>query len=102
MTATASPTLSELLSWNTDHLTTGADYWEQIADRWDSAFAEVDQQIRTSGWQGAGFDAATNRAAFDKTKADNIIENLREGAKIARQGASDISAATNRLRYIVE
>jgi hypothetical protein len=102
MTATASPTLSELLSWSTEHLTEGADYWERIADRWDSAFAEVEQQIRASEWAGSGFDAASDRAYVDKVKVGDTAEGLREGARIARRGASDISAAINRLRYSVE
>lgn len=102
MAATAVPALSELLSWNTDHLTEGAQYWESTADRWDSAFAEVDQQIRASGWQGEAFDAATERAAADKVKVGTVADQLRAGASAARQGASDISAAQNRLRYLVE
>jgi len=102
MAATAVPALSELLSWNTDHLTEGAQYWESTADRWDSAFAEVDQQIHASGWQGEAFDAATERSAGDKVKVGTVADQLREGASVARQGASDISAAQNRLRYLVE
>jgi hypothetical protein len=102
MAATAVPALSELLSWNTDHLTEGADYWESTADRWDNAFAEVDQQIQASGWQGEAFDAAAARAAADKVKVGTVGDQLREGASVARQGASDISAAQNRLRYLVE
>jgi hypothetical protein len=102
MTAIALPTLSELLSWSIEHLTEGADCWERIADRWDSAFAELEHQIRASGWEGAGFDAATDRACFDKVKVGNVIEDLRAGARIARQGASDVSATKSRLRYIVE
>jgi hypothetical protein len=102
MTTTGSPTLSELLSWSTEHLIEGADYWNRTADRWDSAFAEVEQQIRASEWAGSGFDAATGRAYIDKVKVANTAEGLRGGASIAWQGASDISAAINRLRYVVE
>jgi Calpain family cysteine protease len=102
MTATALPNLSELLSWSTEHLTEGADYWERTADRWDSAFIEVEQQIRASGWEGSGFDAATGRTSVDKVKVGNAAESLRAGAGIARQGASEISAARNRLRYSVD
>lgn len=102
MAAVAVPTLSELLSWNTDHLTEGAQYWESTADRWDSAFAEVEQQIRASEWEGEGFDAATERAAADKVKVGTVADQLREGASAARRGASDVSAAQNRLRYLVE
>jgi hypothetical protein len=96
------PTLSELLSWNTEHLTEGAEYWERTADRWDSAFAEVEQQIRTSGWEGEAFGAATERASVDKVKVGNVAEDLRAGASAARQGASEISAARGRLQYLVE
>ncbi len=102
MTATALPTLSELLSWGTDHLTEGAEYWERTADQWDSSFAEVEQQIRASGWDGEAFDAATERAYVDKAKVGNVADDLREGARTARVGASDVSAARSRLQYIVE
>lgn len=102
MTATALPTLSELMAWDTEHLTDGADYWERTADRWDSAFAEVDQQIRVSGWEGEAFEAATQRASGDKLTVGNVAEDLRLGARTARQGASVVSAARNRLRYVVE
>ncbi len=102
MTATALPTLAELLSWGAEHLTEGAEYWERTADRWDSAFAEVEQQIRASGWEGKAFDAATERAYVDKVKVGNVAEDLREGARTARQGASDVLAARSRLQCIVE
>jgi len=102
MTATAVPTLSELLSWDTEHLTEGADYWERTANRWDSAFAEAEQQIRASRWEGEAFGAATERAYADKVRVGNVADDLREGARTARQGASDVSAARSRLQYIVE
>ncbi|HEY9305378.1 MAG TPA: C2 family cysteine protease [Mycobacterium sp.] len=102
MTAAALPTLTELLSWGTDHLTEGANYWERTADRWDSSFAEVEQQVRASGWEGEAFDATAERASFDTLKVGSVADQLREGARTARLGASDVSAARDRLRYIVE
>src|ERR1700761_9026311 len=102
MAATAVPTLTVLLSWNTEHLTEGAQYWERTADRWDSAFAEVEQQIGASGWEGEAFGAATERGSADKVRVGNVADDLREGARTARQGASDVSAARSRLRYMVE
>lgn len=102
MAATAVPTLSVLLSWNTEHLTEGAEYWERTADRWDSAFAEVQQQIGASGWEGEAFDAATERASADKVRVGTVADDLRDGARTARQGASDVSAARSRLQFMVE
>jgi hypothetical protein len=102
MAATGLPTLSQLLAWDTEHLTAAAARWDGTADRWESAFAEVQQQIGGSGWTGQAADAANERASSDMTKVVNASGALREGARVARQGASDESAAISGLRYAVE
>lgn len=96
------PSLSELLSWDTTDLTEGAGYWDGLADRWESAFAEIELRIRASGWEGQAADAAIERARQDTMKVTNAAQHLRDAAKIARQGASDEQAAISRLRYAVE
>ncbi|BCO38324.1 hypothetical protein BMW24_018310 [Mycobacterium heckeshornense] len=98
----ALPGLSELLSWGTDHLTESADYWESFADRLESGFAEAHNLIRTSGWEGQAYDKSESRAAADEYKASGVAHRYRTAAKIAREGASNESAAQSALRYAVE
>ncbi|ORB16550.1 hypothetical protein BST37_06530 [Mycobacterium noviomagense] len=90
------------MSWGTDHLTESADYWEGFADRLESGFAEVNNLIRTSGWEGQAYEQSESRAAADEDKASGVAQRYRAAAKIARDGASNESAAQSALRYAVE
>jgi hypothetical protein len=94
--------LSQIRSWDVDHLIDAADHWTATADRWDSTFAEVHQQVHTVAWEGAGADAARDRVTADKAHAAGKGDQLREAASVARRGASDISAAHGRVMYAVE
>lgn len=95
------PPLSELLSWSTTHLTTGADSWDTIAGRWESSFKSIHERIRTSGWEGQGYDAAHERTYWDSVRVGNAADDLRDGARSARRGASDLTAAQSLLREAV-
>jgi hypothetical protein len=95
------PPLSELLSWSTTHLTAGADSWDALASRWESSFRAIHEQIRASGWEGQGYDAAHERTYWDSVRVGNAAGDLRDGAKAARIGASDVAAAQSRLREAV-
>jgi hypothetical protein len=94
--------LSQIRSWDVDHLIDAADHWTATADRWDSSFAEVHQQVHAVAWEGAGADAARDRVTADKAHAAGKGDQLREAASVARRGASDISAAHGRVMYVVE
>jgi hypothetical protein len=94
--------LSQIRSWDVDHLIDAADHWTATADRWDSTFAEVHQQVHAVAWEGAGADAARDRVTADKAHAAGKGDQLREAASVARRGASDISAAHGRVMYVVE
>jgi hypothetical protein len=91
------PPLSELLSWSTAHLTAGADYWDGLADRWKGAFNEVHQRIRASGWEGQAYDATDERTYWDSVIVSNAAGDLHDGARTARNAASDVTAARDRL-----
>jgi hypothetical protein len=95
-------TLSQIQAWNVDHLVEAADHWTATADRWESAFAEVHQQVHAVAWKGAGADAARDRATFDKAHVASKGDQLREAASVARRGAGDIAAAQRRMMYAVE
>lgn len=96
------PTLSQLQVWDTDHLTNAATYWAQTADRWEDIFIQVRNQSQTMGWEGQGGDALRGRTNGDLTVVSAKADQLRNAAKIARSGASDVSAAQRRVLYGVE
>src|SRR5262245_44170412 len=95
------PALSELLSWSTTHLTAGADHWDALAGRWESSFKTIHQRIRASGWEGHAYDATHERTYWDSVRVGNAADDLRDGARTARHGASDVTAARGRLRDAV-
>jgi hypothetical protein len=95
------PSLSELLSWSTTHLTAGANYWDGLADRWKGAFGEIHQRIRACGWEGQAYDATDERTYWDSVLVGNAADDLHDGAKTARHAASDVTAAQDRLREAV-
>jgi hypothetical protein len=95
------PPLSELLSWSTTHLSAGADYWDGLADRWKDAFNEVHHRLRASGWEGQAYDATDERTYWDSAIVGNAADDLHDGARTARDAASDVTAAQDRLRESV-
>lgn len=95
------PALSELLSWSTTHLTSAADHWDALAGRWNTSFKAIHQNVRTSAWEGQAYEAAHERTYWDSVRVGHAAGDLRDGARIARHGASDVSAAQSRLRDAV-
>lgn len=95
-------TLSQIQAWSTEHLIDAAAYWTQTADRWEDAFLTMRNQAQSITWHGAGGDALRQRTAADVSVVSGKADVLRQAAGIARNGASDISAAQRRVLYGVE
>ncbi|SPM43627.1 transmembrane protein [Mycobacterium numidiamassiliense] len=96
------PTLSQLESWDTDHLINAATYWTTTANKWEDTFAQVRIQSQTMGWDGQGGDALRARTGADLTSVTTQADQLRNAAQVARTGASNISAAQRQALYAVE
>jgi hypothetical protein len=60
------------------------------------------QDLHTVDWQGEAADAERARAGADKDKVRPVAADLRVGARIAREGASNELVAQSSLRYAVE
>lgn len=101
MRAVPIPRLSELLAWPTDHLTEAADHWMSTRDRWYEAFTETWKDSLSIGWQGNGAEALRSRTYADKVKVSDMVDQLHEAARVARAGATDLSAARSRMRNAV-
>lgn len=89
------PTLSELKSSSFSHLGQAADWWDQIANKTESTFQEVAQQVRRPGgveWEGAAGDAAAERADADLFKVRGRAWAWQDAAAIARRGQDQLEA----------
>jgi hypothetical protein len=60
------------------------------------------KDLHTVEWQGEAADAERARAGSDKDKVRPVAADLRAGARIAPEGASNELAAQSSLRYAVE
>ncbi|OBH89600.1 hypothetical protein [Mycobacterium sp. E2733] len=95
-------TLTQIQAWSTEHLIDAAGYWTETADRWEDAFLTMRNQAQSITWHGAGGDALRQRTGADVSVVSAKADQLRQAAGIARNGASDISAAQRRVLYGVE
>ncbi|BBY13759.1 hypothetical protein [Mycobacterium marseillense] len=95
-------TLSQIRAWSTEHLTNAASYWTKTADEWEDVFLTMRNQSYAVAWQGAGGDALRQRTSTDLPVVNGKADQLRQAAGVARNGASDISAAQRRVMYAVE
>ena len=95
-------TLSQIRAWSTDHLVDAATYWNKTADQWEDVFVQMRNQSYAMAWQGAGGDGLRQRTGADLPTVSAKADQLRQAAGIARNGASEISAAQRRVLYAVE
>lgn len=95
-------TLSQIRAWSTAHLTDAAGYWNKTADQWESTFLKMRNQSQSIAWKGAGGKALQQRTGADLAVVTGKADQLRKAAEVARDGASDISAAQRRVLHAVE
>lgn len=94
-------TLSQIRSWDTQHLEDAAGYWKTTADHWEDVFLQVRNQSVSLPWRGAGGEALRQRTGADLTVVSRRADQLREAAEIACNGAGDIRAAQQRVLFTV-
>jgi hypothetical protein len=96
------PSLSQLLTWPTEHLTEAADHWEAIGGRSYEVANSVWQDALSIDWQGDAADALRSGTHADMLTTSSVADQLYEAAKVARSGASDLHTARSRVQYAVE
>lgn len=77
-------------------------YWTQTADRREDAFLTMRSRAQSITWHDAGGDALRQRTGADLSVVSGKADLLRQAAGIARNRASDISAAQRRVLDGVE
>ncbi len=95
-------TLSQIRVWSTENLIGAARYLTTQADQWEDVFLQMRNQSYALPWQGAGGDALRQRTSADLPIVSGKADQLRQAAGIARNGASEISAAQRRVLYAVQ
>lgn len=96
------PTLSQIHAWDTEHLITAATYWNKTADRWEDVFIQMRNRSHTILWEGAGGEALRQRTGADLTIVSAKADQLRQAARIARDGAGTIGTAQRRVIYAID
>ncbi|MCV7177405.1 WXG100 family type VII secretion target [Mycolicibacterium sphagni] len=90
------PTLCQVKSWDTSHLTEAASHWTQTAAVWENHFTALSTQIGSPGgtpWEGVAAEAAQQRAYDDRMKVIGAADQLHEASSAARTGAQQIQSA---------
>lgn len=90
------PTLSQIQSWDTQHLEAAADHWQARAQNWETAYTAVYHQVPAPGgvpWDGPAADAALLHVGTDRLQAVSAADSLYRAASAAREGAFQIDGA---------
>src|ERR1700682_1764579 len=94
------PTLSQVQTWDTDHLIEAASQWTSTATLGGDAFPHVAAQMPCPGgspWEGEAAEAARNQASTDRLTVMDMGDQLQNASVIARVGAREIDAAKQRV-----
>jgi hypothetical protein len=92
--------LSDIQSWDTEHLTAAAGWWDATASRWEDGLSEVVRHSYTPGgsiWEGAAATATQERALADRTKVNAAAQHLRTTSAVARAGADALASARRQV-----
>src|SRR5436190_9313857 len=90
------PTLSQVQTWDSKHLTEAATKWDSTATVWGEAFTNLSAQMPSPGgtpWNGPAAEAAQQQAHTDRLTALGLADQLQNALVIARTGAREIDTA---------
>jgi hypothetical protein len=87
------PNLSQILGWDTEHLSRAAVDWVSAAQHWEGTFDNLHRGTLSPGggvWEGAAADAAQDRTFGDLVKVRGLSDTLQEASAIARRGVEQL------------
>lgn len=104
--AAAVPSLSQIVSWDIQHLADAARGWSATAQEWEDGFTNVHRASLAPGstaWEGEAADAAQERTYRDLLRVRSFSDTLHEAGAIARCRADELDNAKRRaLRAVSE
>lgn len=99
------PTLSQVRTWDTEHLLAAASHWTETATVWEHHFSHFATQISFPGgelWEGEAAEAAQQMAHSDKMIVIALADQLHSASAIAKAGEREINEARRGVLKIVE
>jgi len=99
------PTLSQIESWDTEHLESAARSWNATAEHWEDTFTAVHRGSLNPGgtvWEGEGAEAAQQRTFADLVKVRGFTDHLYKAATVARRGADELDYLKRMALYAVD
>ncbi|MCH9729565.1 MAG: hypothetical protein K0U84_07815 [Actinomycetia bacterium] len=103
--AAASLSLSQIQSWDVEHLEEAAQRWSSTAQLWEDSFESIHRGSLNPGgtvWEGEAAEAAQQRTFADLVKVRGLAEVLREASSTARWGASNLQYAQRNALTAIE
>lgn len=92
--------LSEVMAYNTtEDFITAAQHLESVATHREDTYFDVRQRAAGVQWTGVSADALHDQIAHDLRRATHTSDDLREAARVARTGASDVDYAHRQMLY---
>jgi hypothetical protein len=92
----ATPTLSQIHAWDTEHLQAAANHWESRAQTWQDAYDAVYREVPSPGgtpWEGRAADMAITHVGNDRLRVIGAADMLYDASAVARSGADELSFA---------
>lgn len=87
------PTLSQIKTWDRDHLADAARCWSAAADIWERVFCRVWQQSYAADVERHAGGVLQDPTSSDISLVGSRADWLRQAAAISRKGAGDIDSA---------
>lgn len=94
------PSLSQIVGWDTAHLSRAAADWANTADHWEGTYDSLHRGMLSPGgstWVGAAADAAQARSFGDFVAVRRHADVLRKAASVARHGADELDYLKRRV-----
>ncbi len=104
VSAATVPSLSQIVSWDIQHLEDAARGWSATAQQWENSFSCVHCESLAPGgaaWDGEAADAAQERTYRDLLRVRGLADTLHESGAIARRGADELGSAKRRALQAV-
>jgi hypothetical protein len=104
VSAATAPSLSQIVSWDIQHLEDAARGWSATARQWENSFSSVYRESLTPGgsaWDGEAAHAAQERTYRDLLRVRGLADMLHEAGSIAQRGADELAYAKRRALQAV-
>lgn len=98
----ATPTLSQILAYDPQHLVSAAQHWDETAQLWTDTLGEFHASAQGLDFHGRTAEAVRDSAARQHQGAMVDADKLRQAASIASNAADELRQGRQRVLNVVE